>query len=574
MKIHTSYTILLIICQLFLAMTVKSQQILIDEDFADWLSVQYVHNDKSGDNGVSGIDFTTCRIHHDEDYIYMYLEIGRSMNFDAGNNITLYIDIDNNPSTGFLRNGIGAEIRYNFGTRSGNLYLPNRTLNLRHHDFGLVFAPTVTSDRFELVIRRKFTLSGQLISINDKIRLLWEDMIPNGDALPDTPGGLEYELIPATPFTSKSFDIDKKSPESFRLMSYNVERDALFNPNNQPHFRRIIQTLNPDIIGFQEIYDNNTATTRALVESFLPGNTWFGAGIWPDIKLISKYPIERSSALDGNGAFLVNMGISKALIIITHLPCCENDTGRQREIDRIMGFVRDCKNGLTDFKISEKDPIIIMGDMNFVGDSRQVRTLLEGEIQNTTLFGPRFRPDWDNENLADVKGITTGLPTVFTWYTENSSFSPGRLDYMTYTASNLELINSFNLFTPGLSTQELLQYGLLAQDVLSASDHLPLIADFQYKLNNSYSMPDYSLQPQLKIRPNPVHHTLNIEFQELTNRKVNFEIFNSIGIKIHEFDVINDTRVVEYDVSHLTTGEYLLQIVQFDRAYTLKFVKI
>lgn len=556
-------------------LSVDAQTVFIDEDFSEWTDVEFIHIDKSGDMGQSGVDFQAFKAAQDNDFIYFYLEIGRISNLDAGNNITLYIDIDNNSTTGFLRNGIGAELRYNFGSRSGNFYLPTRTFNLGHIDIGLFFSPTITAERFEMVLKRKFTLSGVPISIDGDIKIVWEDMIPGGDALPDHQGGLLYSLHSNQPFIEKSFEIKKTNPEYIRVLSYNVERDAIFKPNNQAHFRRIIQALDPDIIGFQEIYDNNTASTRALIESFLPNSTWYAAGVFPDIKLISKYPIQRSSSLDGNGVFLLDLGAFKALVVVAHLPCCENDSGRQKEIDRIMGFVRDSKNGLTDYNITYKDAIIIMGDMNFVGDRQQVKTLISGEIVNKNLYGTSFTPDWDESDLEDTKAYTTGLPTVFTWYSQSSNFSPGRLDYIVYTGSNLQLENAFGLFTSTLSNQLLEAHGLLSKDVLSASDHIPVVADFRYKLNTTSNklISTTASGQTLKIFPNPALDVINVNLPDINEDPVKIEIINTLGSISKDFYLSDKAKHFEINISDLPEGMYILHLYHSNTRISSKFSK-
>ena len=71
------------------------------------------------------------------------------------------------------------------------------------------------------------------------------------------------------------------------------------------------------------------------------------------------------------------------------------------------------------------------------------------------------------------------MPFSYTWYNEGSNFSPGRLDYIIYSGSNLLLQNSYSLFTPSLPLDSLIAFNLLADDAVVASDHLPIIADFE-----------------------------------------------------------------------------------------------
>ena len=113
-----------------------------------------------------------------------------------------------------------------------------------------------------------------------------------------------------------------------------------------------------------------------------------------------------------------------------------------------------------------------------VGFRAQQQTLITGDIINNTLYGPDFDPDWDDTPLEDAKPIVTNLPSTFTWNNPSGSFSAGRLDYMFYTGSVMQLKNAYSLWSPSLSNEELSSSGLLKSDVEIASDHLPLIGDF------------------------------------------------------------------------------------------------
>jgi beta-lactamase superfamily II metal-dependent hydrolase len=67
---------------------------------------------------------------------------------------------------------------------------------------------------------------------------------------------------------------------------------------------------------------------------------------------------------------------------------------------------------------------------------------------------------------------------TFTWHGEGSSYWPGRLDYIVYSGSVLDVGNSFVAFTPGMSPDTLSAYGLESDDAVRASDHIPVVADF------------------------------------------------------------------------------------------------
>ena len=116
--------------------------------------------------------------------------------------------------------------------------------------------------------------------------------------------------------------------------------------------------------------------------------------------------------------------------------------------------------------------------MNLVGYRRQLDTLLEGRITDEETFGASHRADWDESPLRDVMPYHTTGREAYTWRDDSSSFAPGRLDYIVYSDSVLDLGNHFILWTPDLTPDELRAAGLEAMDTLVASDHLPLVADF------------------------------------------------------------------------------------------------
>ena len=124
-------------------------------------------------------------------------------------------------------------------------------------------------------------------------------------------------------------------------------------------------------------------------------------------------------------------------------------------------------------------PIVIAGDLNLVGSARQVETLLAGAIVNEDLYGPSRVPDWDGTPLADAMPYHTTCREAYTWRDAESWFSPGRLDYIVYSDSVLELGNHFVLSTEDMTARDLKAARLEADDVTTASDHLPVVADFR-----------------------------------------------------------------------------------------------
>ncbi len=555
----------LYISLLFFITNSLAQNIRIDEKFDDWNSVPFAHIDPTGDGAQNGIDFTDLKISNDKDYLYLDINVGREIILQSDRNFFIYIDIDNNAWTGAESYGIGAEILYNFGQREGEFYSSSGIANIIHSHIGLFTAPTVSSDRFEIAIRREFTIQGQKRILGNNIKIVLADEISGGDRLPDFSGGINYQIDPNIFNTPPPFDLNRPGNTDFRIMAYNVLRDDLFEPFLQHSYRRIFQAIQPEIIGFSEIYDNSAAQTAALIESFLPsqqGQVWHFDEISPDIRLVSRYSIRGKEKLDGNGAFHLDVNGKDLVVIVTHLPCCENDNGRQNEVDKIMAFVREAKMGNTSFQIAEGTPFIIMGDKNFVGKSAQVKTLLNGEIVNNSEFGPSFPPDWDGEPFIDANPYSTGIPFTYTWYSSSSSFGPGRLDYMIYSGSALDLKNTFALNTPTISNDILESFNLLSIDTDRASDHLPIIADFSFAKPNSIAEEFESRLPlKMRLFPNPAQDMLSIHFNQALTTEVTVGIYNSNGYLISTQKVAALSSELTFSVSEYPAGMYFVKIL-------------
>ena len=220
--------ILLIITCLFLSISASAQnRILVDGEFDDWTNVTVANSDANGDAGSSGIDFKVLKFSNDENYFFIYLETGKDINLQDLNDVAVYIDIDNNAQTGANKSGIGAELTYTFGKRSGTYnFTSGGSTGIRHNDIGLITAPTVTSSAFEIAIKRSFIINGSAKSMKTDIRVVIADNA-NGDQTPGNSGGVSYTFVSETLDALPTFAIKKSNASHLRLLSYNVERGRL-----------------------------------------------------------------------------------------------------------------------------------------------------------------------------------------------------------------------------------------------------------------------------------------------------------------------------------------------------------
>lgn len=570
---------------LVLLTTLTLAQIKIDEDFSDWEQIDVLYADSVGDGAE--IDFGRLWLADDDNFLYYCFEVGSEINLQDYNDVTIYLDLDNNPATGKSVNSIGAEIEYIFGDRGGTRYTSNGSSSISHPDLFLITAPTVTSTIFEGVIKKDLANIGLGFS-SDTITVVLKDG-NSGDMIPESGEVLSYGLNSTLIEYYEDYSIAKTDSTFLRFMTYNVERDGITNTQKKQYFERMITTLDPDIITFQEIYNSNANAIAALITGFFDdGRNYFYGKKGPDNIILSKYPvvasfdIPASSGFHGNGAFVVDMtekyGV-KALVISAHTPCCDNNEARQDEIDAIMAFVRDAKSNGGTLTLDEDSPIIIAGDMNLVGYSEQLNTFLTGDIKNNNAYGDDFIPDWDDTNFDDAKPGNPNLPLYFTWYDEGSSFAPGRLDFVIYTGSVLDKQNSFALFTPTVHPDTLTKYGLEPNDSKNAADHVPVIADFKLDVVTGGIKTGNTPKPEgiklLQNYPNPFNPETVIEYELGNSGDVSFKLISVTGEIVEESGLgfkQNGKHSFKLNLSSLNSGVYFYQIASTGFVSTKKLM--
>ncbi|MEL7534593.1 MAG: T9SS type A sorting domain-containing protein [Bacteroidota bacterium] len=174
--------------------------------------------------------------------------------------------------------------------------------------------------------------------------------------------------------------------------------------------------------------------------------------------------------------------------------------------------------------------------------------------------------------MEDVKPLATNLPLTMTWYRESSNFSPGRLDYIVYSGSVLSLANSYSLFTPALSASELAANNLQSNDAIIASDHLPLVADFDFGGSTAIDSEDATLK--LRISPNPINGPATLAYSLSQSSPVEINIFDAAGKKVFsqhiESSGLGDFKLA-LDTQAFAAGIYYCQLLTDFGRSTVKF---
>jgi len=535
--IRTAIILLFLITTAFV--TAEQTAITIDGQFEDWDEVPIAAKGKDGD-ADNPVDFRLLWLADDDRFLFLRVETSEDFDLSDDNSIVLYLDTDANAATGVPIGGIGAELEWRLGSRFGAFLHEGANTYVDFADIRFRGAPTVTSNQFEMAIGRDTLPDGlNPLFTGSEVRVLLKDDLSN-NTIPDDGTILSYTLDQGSVSPDTPISFDRPITNNLRVITHNVWNDELFTPKSQPSFQRLYNAISPDIFNFQEIYDHSASDVVDLFNSWLGGN-WYGAGN-SDCKTISRYPITGSWSIDGNLATLIDTTESLGtpiLIINAHLPCCSYDQERQEESDAIIAFIRSayqrngyggdcppdeipdcngncapinwigdkiCDNGsyewngqrinfnCEEFKCDGGDcdclslgtdvPLIITGDLNFVGFSQQLNTLLTGDIQNESIYGPDSPPDPDGSDLTNVVSRLTEKRMGYTWRNDYNSqrYWPSKMDYLIYSDSNLAKANDFIVYTPEMSDEALSSNGLSSTDSL-VSDHLISCADFTITCN-------------------------------------------------------------------------------------------
>ena len=455
-------------------------QINVDGLFDDWTD-DNVSVDDAFD--VQDVDIRKVWLANDEDRLFVRFDVNEEFDLQDDEDVALFIDTDNDPSTGFSVNGIGAEISYYFEDRDGFLNFPNNAQNVNHYDLGLIAIPTTTAKSFEISIDRVISTNQGTITMGNTIAVSMEN--GNNEVVPNEDGGIIYTLE-NTQSNIATYDLKKQSDDQVRMMSYNVLRDGFLDQSQDESLKNILVAMDPDIIAFQEIYDHPLNQLAAMVNDLLPlanGREWSYDKQGPDVIVFTKGYIEASEPINGNGVFLLydENEENPMLLYNVHLPCCDNDVERQYEIDLIMSVIRDKEASWNiGFSYPEDVPIVITGDFNMVGLAQNYTSFVEGDIFYESTYGADFAPDWNGNDLIDANPAVTGYPSNYTWRKQSSSYIPGKLDFMFYTGSVMQQQNAFVLETEYLTEDELMDLGLSKNSTALASDHLPVVVDFTF----------------------------------------------------------------------------------------------
>ena len=569
---------------MFLSVEISGQAlpIVIDGRFDDWQNSEANYTDVYGSgNSINLLNFS---VSNDEDFLFIRFSAENEFLLNDYNELFLEIDTDNDSHTGYYINGIGAELRWGFGEREGYFYLYKQSISIYFSDIRFRAMPTVTSPEFEIAIGRDVKPDGvNPLFTNNTIKICFRDNGTNGDIMPDEGEIFSYvfDNNPVTPY--QLIDFGKDDPETLRLLSYNVLSDGINDPERIPSFKRIISAINPDIITFNECWETNRYEARDFLNNILPLS---GGDEWQTVKLVSgnitcsRFPLTKNVIVYSNGRIqaslidLPNIFPKDIVVINSHFRCCDANYERQYEADATVNFILEEQTTSGVLDLPEGTPMVISGDLNLVGDSQQLTTLITGEIINTNYFGQGGHPDWDNSSLEDNIAIQSDIRMAYTWRRDYSSYWPGRLDFSIFTNSVAEAVKSFVVQTEIMSDERLNLYGLQKHDSETASDHFARVTDFKIKGEQGV---DNEINSENIINICIVSENNIIEvFLDLKNNSdVIFRIFDIQGrekLQSNNKNLSPGKHTLDIDVSIFKHGVYILVIEIDKKTYREKIV--
>lgn len=472
------FSFALVALGLALPLAAQGLRFTIEGDLGEWSTISPT-SDPAGDGTL---DLLALRAARDENSLVLALECGNEFLLQESNSLRLYLDADGDAGTGLAVEGIGAELVWSFGSRSGTAYLPG-SQSVDHEDVGLRTLPTHTSAQYEIALDLDAAPSGQPLFAGSQARAVFKDLA-GGDRLPNA-GSVTIDLAPPTLPPLVRGDLARPAGQALRLLSWNTEFGGLFDNAVTGSYDRVLTALAPDLIVFCEIWDQSASQVEDRLEQLVPEQ-----GPWHAVKIDGGNAI--ATPLPVLGSWLVQSGYretavrvdatsrigGEVLLVGCHLRCCSANAQRQDEMDGLVEFLKDVREPGGRLTLAAGTPILLAGDFNLVGDRQQLLTLLTGDIVDNGAYGPDSPPDWDGGELEDLVPRHLGGPDTWTWSGEGSSYLPGRLDFVFYTGSVLQAVNSGALWTPELTAGELSTWGLQASDAPLAADHCPIFADF------------------------------------------------------------------------------------------------
>jgi hypothetical protein len=244
-------------------------------------------------------------------------------------------------------------------------------------------------------------------------------------------------------------------------------------------FCNVIGAINPDVLMVEE-WSKDAALLEKVLNARVPGrdgSAWHVV-VGPDVAVATRYAIAPAGPslvqIPWNGesrkvrfaSAAAQTPLGPMLIGAMHLKCC-GGAGTSEDALRIAEAqaINDSWKQIS--RADAADIRVLGGDTNLVG-TRQPRDVLRAGL------------DPSGADLEPVDAMVLGDDQFYTWRDWTTGFSPGRLDWLTYSESSVCAERSFVFDPQRLSESMLARSGFNRVDA-APSDHLPVVVDLVRK---------------------------------------------------------------------------------------------
>ncbi len=478
-------------------------RIVIDGGFGDWSRVRVSPASQTG--GLRDV-----RITDDSRAVYFLLDFGRQWSLQESSDSTclLLLDTDANPATGGAEHGLpGVDLVVELSPASGPQGVAARVpgpapSRLTAYQLGFLSAPTYAAERFELRLART---PARFPAPSLRAKVVW--LGASGEVLAES-GILRHRLAPRRRPRRPPAAADplaRPPATDFRVLNWNVSGQRLLT--SPAPYLNILGALQPDLILLDEV---SPQVPVAAVEEFLaqlpaspeapPWRVLLGSSGYRERSLIAtRSPLTAAAAfrsiefppavrdevlasrpapfpmlpavlaggVPATGAW-VELSGRRLLTVALDLVCCATHPGGVEDRIRLTqaAALRAAINQAQRDQPSQA--VLVAGDFNLVGLRAPLDTLAQGL-------------DPAGSDLLTVEALDlAGLSNV-TWADSSSRYPPGRLDFQLYSASSLRVIHAFVFDSRALPSTWLAAHHLQPSDSAMASDHNPVVADFQWR---------------------------------------------------------------------------------------------
>jgi endonuclease/exonuclease/phosphatase family metal-dependent hydrolase len=385
--------------------------------------------------------------------------------------------------------------------------------------------------------------------------------------------------------SSFCFNIVGQNSSRIKIVTYNLLNYPLGYNTRNPEFKKVMDDIGPDIVVVQEItslFGVNAFLNEVLDSSlfaagpFLPGPDTESAIFYKDslISLISHVTIPTVLRDISEFTLYHNFTLDTLIIYSVHLKASQGYTNEQQRLAEV-----NVLRNVTD-NLPVRTNYIVAGDFNIYYAGEPAYQKLINQSTSGYFIDPLPAGNWHvNDFYASLHtqstcGLISGCPNDGSGGGLDDRFDMILISQSIYDSTGIFLIENSNKaygndglhFNKSINvapfiviTQE------IANALFNASDHLPVIAEFELETINSVDPVDpsrftFSL---FQNYPNPFNPTTTIKFEVPVTTDVKLVLYDLLGREIkvlYEGEARAGATEVSVSAEELNSGIYFYRL--------------